>query len=89
MKLRFANCLWWPLLWQRSQSVVWRFLATDTCKFESFIGNNYLIKLFTKMDATKRPLLIPPDFANYAEEHGVFDMYKVSTRIRFSTVQQC
>ncbi|KAK6195868.1 hypothetical protein SNE40_001206 [Patella caerulea] len=28
------------------------------------------------MDQTKRPLLIPPEFANYAEHHGVFDMYK-------------
>ncbi|XP_046560875.1 adenylate kinase 8-like [Haliotis rubra] len=28
------------------------------------------------MDQTKRPLLIPPAFATYAEEHGVFDMYK-------------
>ncbi|WAR01696.1 KAD8-like protein [Mya arenaria] len=28
------------------------------------------------MDQTKRPLLIPPEFATYAEQHGVFDMYK-------------
>ncbi|XP_041369348.1 adenylate kinase 8-like [Gigantopelta aegis] len=28
------------------------------------------------MDQTKRPLLIPPEFANYAEKNGVFDMYK-------------
>ncbi|ESO85978.1 hypothetical protein LOTGIDRAFT_195378 [Lottia gigantea] len=28
------------------------------------------------MDETKRPLLIPPEFAYYAEEHGVFDMYQ-------------
>ena len=29
------------------------------------------------MDATKRPLLIPPQFGTYAEKHGVFEMYKV------------
>lgn len=29
------------------------------------------------MDQTKRPLLIPPEFSTYAEEHGIFDMYKV------------
>lgn len=28
------------------------------------------------MDQTKRPLLIPPEFSTYAEEHGIFDMYK-------------
>lgn len=28
------------------------------------------------MDQTKRPLKIPPEFATYAEKHGVFDMYK-------------
>ncbi|XP_067937862.1 adenylate kinase 8-like isoform X2 [Watersipora subatra] len=28
------------------------------------------------MDATKRPIQINPEFANYAEEHGIFDMYK-------------
>ncbi|KAL8578917.1 hypothetical protein ACOMHN_001879 [Nucella lapillus] len=28
------------------------------------------------MDQTKRPLLIPPEFAMYAEKHGLFDMYK-------------
>ena len=30
-----------------------------------------------RMDATKRPLMIPPEFATYAEQHGIFDMYKV------------
>jgi adenylate kinase len=28
------------------------------------------------MDATKKPLRIPPDFGVYAEEHGIFDLYK-------------
>ncbi|GFR93133.1 adenylate kinase 8-like [Elysia marginata] len=28
------------------------------------------------MDQTKRPLKIPPEFATYAEKHGIFDMYK-------------
>nr|NP_001155275.1 radial spoke protein AK58 [Ciona intestinalis]BAH59278.1 radial spoke protein AK58 [Ciona intestinalis] len=28
------------------------------------------------MDATKKPLRIPPSFGVYAEEHGIFDMYK-------------
>lgn len=35
--------------------------------------------LHWKMDQTKRPLLIPPEFSTYAEEHGIFDMYKVCT----------
>lgn len=30
------------------------------------------------MDATKKPLRIPPEFGTYAEEHGIFDLYKVS-----------
>lgn len=30
------------------------------------------------MDATKKPLLIPPEFANYAQKHGVFQLYEVS-----------
>ena len=30
------------------------------------------------MDQTKRPLMIPPEFATYAEQHGIFDLYKVS-----------
>lgn len=29
------------------------------------------------MDATKRPLSIPPEISNYAEKHGIFDLYKV------------
>jgi hypothetical protein len=33
------------------------------------------------MDQTKRPLLIPPEFSTYAEEHGIFDMYKVCDHI--------
>lgn len=28
------------------------------------------------MDATKKPLRIPPEFGAYAEEHGIFDLYK-------------
>jgi len=32
-----------------------------------------------KMDATKRPLTIPPEISNYAEKHGIFDLYKVLT----------
>jgi len=31
----------------------------------------------TTMDATKKPLRIPPDFGIYAEEHEIFDLYKV------------
>lgn len=30
-----------------------------------------------KMDATKKPLLIPPEFSNYAEKHGIFQIYEV------------
>ena len=32
----------------------------------------------SKMDATKKPLLIPPEFSNYAEKHGIFQIYEVS-----------
>lgn len=28
------------------------------------------------MDATKKPLLIPPEFSNYAEKHGIFQIYE-------------
>ncbi|KAM7451132.1 Adenylate kinase 8 [Porites harrisoni] len=28
------------------------------------------------MDATKKPLLIPPEFSNYAERHGIFQIYE-------------
>ncbi|CAD5123889.1 DgyrCDS12196 [Dimorphilus gyrociliatus] len=28
------------------------------------------------MDQTKRPLRIPPEFSSYAEQHGIFDIYK-------------
>lgn len=31
-----------------------------------------------KMDATKRPLLIPPEFSVYAEKHGIFQIYEVN-----------
>jgi len=34
------------------------------------------------MDATQRPIQINPEFANYAQEHGIFDMYKVSENCR-------
>ena len=30
------------------------------------------------MDQTKRPLMIPPEFAMYAEKNGLFDTYKVN-----------
>ena len=30
-----------------------------------------------KMDATKKPLLIPPEFSTYAEKHGIFEIYEV------------
>ena len=33
------------------------------------------------MDATKRPLTIPPEISNYAEKHGIFDLYKVLIRV--------
>merc|ERR1712038_1432047 len=36
----------------------------------------YLTTDIFAMDATKRPLLIPPEFATYAEKHGVFEMYQ-------------
>ncbi|PFX30351.1 adenylate kinase 8-like [Stylophora pistillata] len=28
------------------------------------------------MDATKKPLLIPPEFSNYAEKHNIFQIYE-------------
>ena len=62
-----------PLLNARVQTVelMWKielllvhFLATE---------NNMV-------DATKRPLRIPPEFSTYAEQHGIFDLYKVIKR---------
>ena len=41
------------------------------------------------MDQTKRPLLIPPEFANYAEKNGIFDMYKVIIASYFEFVSKC
>ena len=35
------------------------------------------------MDQTSRPLLIPPDFALYAEKHGIFDLYQVTLTLKF------
>ena len=29
------------------------------------------------MDQTTKPLLIPPQFALYAEKHGIFELYQV------------
>lgn len=37
-------------------------------KFECFLSI---------MDATKKPLLIPPEFANYAEKHEIFQTIEV------------
>ena len=30
------------------------------------------------MDATRRPLRVPPSFSVYAEQHGLFELFKVS-----------
>ena len=30
------------------------------------------------MDATKKPLLISPNFSNYAEKKGIFELLQVS-----------
>jgi hypothetical protein len=30
------------------------------------------------MDQTTKPLLIPPEFALYAEKHGIFELYQVN-----------
>ena len=30
------------------------------------------------MDQTTKPLLIPPQFALYAEKHSIFELYQVS-----------
>jgi len=35
------------------------------------------------MDATKRPLSIPPEISNYAEKHGIFDLHKVLIGVMF------
>ncbi len=29
------------------------------------------------IDASRRPLTIPPEFVVYAEKHGIFDMFQV------------
>jgi hypothetical protein len=31
------------------------------------------------MDQTQRPLLIPPEFALYAEKHEIFEFYQVKS----------
>jgi hypothetical protein len=33
------------------------------------------------MDQTIKPLLIPPQFALYAEKHGIFELYQVEGRV--------
>ena len=33
---------------------------------------------FLQMDATKKPLVVPPDFSNYAESKGIFQVLQVS-----------
>ena len=38
------------------------------------------------MDATKRPLLIPPEFSVYAEKHGIFQIYEVRKLIDIPNV---
>ena len=38
------------------------------------------------MDATGRPLTIPPEISNYAEKHGIFDLYKVLIRVYITEV---
>ena len=35
------------------------------------------------MDATKKPLLIPPEFSNYAEKHEIFQTVEVRTPFSF------
>ena len=41
-------------------------------------GNRDKSNVKTNMDATKKPLLIPPEFSAYAEKHGIFQIYEVS-----------
>ena len=38
------------------------------------------------MDATKKPLLIPPEFSNYAEKHGIFQTVEVKYPFFFCNV---
>lgn len=33
------------------------------------------------MDATKKPLRIPPQFGVYAEKHNLFEMFRVRTQL--------
>ena len=40
------------------------------------------------MDATKKPLLIPPEFSNYAEKHGIFQIYEVRDWLKFVTASK-
>ena len=40
------------------------------------------------MDATKKPLLIPPEFSAYAEKHGIFQIYEVSNVTIFFLCKQ-
>lgn len=34
-----------------------------------------------KMDQTTRPLLIPPQFSQYAEKHEIFELYQVRSKL--------
>lgn len=43
------------------------------------IWSKHRVKYKHKMDATKKPLLIPPEFSTYAEKHGIFQIYEVCT----------
>lgn len=37
------------------------------------------------MDQTIKPLLIPPEFALYAEKHSIFELYQVKNSSLLST----
>ena len=38
------------------------------------------------MDATKRPIRIPPEFATYAEKHDIFELHKVYITIYYMLI---
>lgn len=59
---------------KKSIAIIRALLSLPVCKFARI------------MDQTKRPLLIPPELATYAEEHDLFDTYRVSLVLNSSLV---
>ena len=66
LDFRLDFTYYWPVQGEISDRIT-RALLSNSIAHEHNIN----------MDATKRPLTIPPEISNYAEKHGIFDLYKV------------